>query len=130
MKNIQPDKQKAKALAKMAEITMDRLKEFGIFKYPANALTDYYDVVHKLMESLTYIEGIKIKGEGAHQKLIDYVSKKYELGQGTQIFLQNLRDYRNRISYEGFSISENYLRDNNERIKKIIDNLFEIINNK
>ncbi len=44
-------------------------------KYPSNSLIDYYDVIHKLLEVLTISTGIKIKGEGAHQELIDYVAK-------------------------------------------------------
>ena len=35
---IQPDKQKAIALIKMAEITKERLKEINQTKYPSNTL--------------------------------------------------------------------------------------------
>ena len=42
-------------------------------KYPSNTLTDYYEVIRKLMEALTSIEGLKIRGEAAHHDIINYI---------------------------------------------------------
>jgi hypothetical protein len=125
---IQPDKQKAKSLIQMAEITLERLKGTDNYKYPTNTLTDYYDSIHKLMESLGFIEGIKIKGDGAHQELIDHICKKYNLSESIRIFLQEMRDFRNRISYEGFMINENYIRANSKKIEDIIKILKSLVN--
>lgn len=123
---VRPDQQKAESLKEMAEITLERLKETNIVKYPSNSLIDYYDVIHKLLEVLTISTGIKIKGEGAHQELIDYVAKYYSFDEHTRKFLQQMRDYRNRISYEGFMIPRNYILLNEVKIKEIIKKLFEI----
>lgn len=117
---IHSDVEKAKSLLEMSKITLARLKETDFRKYPANTLTDYYDSIHKIMEALCFIEGIKIKGEGAHQELIDYVSKKYGLGESIRIFIQEMREFRNRISYEGFMVKEDYITRNISRIEKII----------
>lgn len=122
---IQPDKQKAESLKKMARITLERLKGTDTEKYPTNTLTDYYDVIHKLMEALTLAEGIKIKGEGAHQELIDYVAKLHNFDEQTRQFLQQMRNYRNRISYEGFMIQKNYIMLNQRKIDAIIQKLFD-----
>ena len=108
----------------MAEIALERLKETDLEKYPTNTLNDYYDIIHKLMESLTVICGVKIRGEGAHRELIDYVAKKYDFDEQTRQFLQQMRDYRNRISYEGFMINSNYITTNKEIIRKVIERLF------
>lgn len=121
---VEPDKQKAECLKTMAGITLQRLQETEAIKYPSNTLTDYYDILHKLMEALTISKGIKIKGEGAHQELIDHISKEYNLGEQTRQFLQQIREYRNRISYEGFLINKNYIILNQEKIKIIIEMLF------
>jgi uncharacterized protein (UPF0332 family) len=122
---IRSDKQKSKSLRKMAEITLERLKETDTEKYPTNTLTDYYDVIHKLMEALGLVNGIKAKGEGAHQELIDYISKQYNFDEEIRQFLQQMRNYRNRISYEGFMIHKNYITLNQEKIKNIIRKLFD-----
>ena len=118
---ITADKAKAESLMKMAEITLERLRETDIMKYPSNTLIDYYDAIHKLMEALAVKEGIKIKGEGAHQELIDYIAKKHGLAEQARQFLQQMRDFRNRISYEGFMINKNYIGLNQNKIREIID---------
>ena len=125
---VERDKEKAKSLLNMAKISLNRLNEFDKFKYPTNTLTDYYDIIHKLMESLSLLKGIKIKGEGAHQELIDYICKTYKFREPERIFLQELRDYRNRISYEGFNINKNYIQNNISRIEEIISRLIKLTN--
>lgn len=122
---VKPDKQKSELLKKMAEITLERLNKTDMDGYPSNTLLDYYDAIHKLIEALTLKEGIKIKGEGAHQELIDYIAKQQYIDEQTRQFLQQMRDYRNRISYEGFMIHGNYINLNNDKIRSIIKNLFE-----
>ena len=124
---IHPNNEKSKSLKKMAEITLERLKETNIEKYPSNTITDYYDVIHKLMEALTLVNGSKIKGEGAHQELIDYIAKKYNFDEQTRQLLQQMREYRNRISYEGFTIHKNYILLNQEKIKTIVQKLFSML---
>lgn len=128
MIKIKPDKQKAKSLINMATITLERLKGTNREKYPSNTLTDYYDIVRKLMEAVNSIEGIKFKGEGAHAEIINHVCDKYELGEGNKEFIQEMRDYRNRVSYEGFNIRKEYIQTNIKRIEEIIKKLLTIIN--
>ncbi len=105
----QPDPQKAISLMKMAEITLQRLNETPIEKYPSNSLIDYYCVIHKMMEAISLFEGIKFSGEGAHRELIDHISKANKFNLSDSEFIQQMRDYRNRISYEGFSVIKNYI---------------------
>ncbi len=125
---ITPDIQKAQALVKMAEITLERLEKTEISEYPSNTLVDYYDIIHKLLEAIALREGTKAKGEGAHQELIEYIVKYLKLDEQTRQFLQQLRDYRNRISYEGFMVQENFIITNQEKIKSIIEKLNKNLN--
>ena len=122
---VRPDKQKSESLKKMAEITLERLDNTDMGKYPSNTLLDYYDVVHKLMEALTLRVGIKVKGEVAHQELVDYIAKQQKIDKQIRPFLQKMIDYRNSISYEGFMIHKNYIDLNKEIIRGIIKHLFE-----
>jgi len=125
-----PDKQKAKSLREMAIITLERLKETDQEKYPTNTLVDYYEIIRKLMESLTAIEGIKIKGEGAHIEIINFVCEYFKFPASDKDFLQELREYRNRIAYEGFNIKEDYIKRNINKINQIINSLIEAVNKK
>lgn len=122
---VQPDKQKSKSLKRMAEITLERVNETDVNKYPSNVLVDYYDIIHKLLEAITMQEGTKIKGEGAHQELIEYVVKTHGFDEQMRQLLQQMRDYRNRISYEGFMINKNYVLLNEKKIKELIELLFD-----
>ena len=124
---IRPDKQKSESLINMAKVTLVRLESTNMKKYPSNTLKDYYDIIHEIMESLTLKEGIKIKGKGAHQELIDYISKQYKFTEQERIFLQQIRDYRNGISYEGFMINPNFISNNENKIRTIIDKLLKNI---
>ena len=123
---ITPDREKANSLLAMAKTTLQRLKEIDKNKYPANTLTDYYDSLHKIMDAIASIEGIKFRGEGAHQELIDYICQKYKQNESVRIFLQELRDYRNRIAYEGFAVTKEYIKTNSEKIEKIIATLTQL----
>ena len=124
---IQPDGQKAQALRIMAEVTLERANETDVNKYPSNILVDYYDIIHKLLEAITIREGTKIKGDGAHEELIDYVAKECGLDGQTRQLMQQMRDYRNRISYEGLMIHKNYILLNEKKIKEIIGRLFDTL---
>jgi hypothetical protein len=126
----EPDPQKAKSLLNMASITLDRLRETPIDKYPSNTLTDYYDIIHKLMEALNFIDGIKFGGEGAHFNTINHVCNEYKLGEGITVFIQEMRDYRNRISYEGFNVKKNYIISNFNQIENLIEKLIVIVKKK
>lgn len=119
--NVNPDKQKANSLRNMAKITFERLNKTNMEEYPSNTLMDYYDILHKLMEAFTVEKGIKIKGDGAHIELINYISKMFKLSENDRQFLQQIRDYRNRIFYEGFVVNKSYISSNRKRIIDIIN---------
>ena len=121
-----PDKHKASSLFQTAKISFERLKETDMKKYPSNTLKDYYDIIHSLLESLASLEGVKTKQEGAHKELIDYVCQQHKLEESTRIFLQQLREYRNRIFYEGFNVNPNYISLNSVQLQKIVNYLFKL----
>ncbi|MFH1066179.1 MAG: hypothetical protein V1734_06745 [Nanoarchaeota archaeon] len=127
---IKPDMAKAKSLRETSIITLSRLKETDMEKYPSNTLKDYYDIIKGLLEALLYIDGIKMKGESAHYETIEYACAKYKLGEGTRIFFQEMRDYRNRFSYEGFNVQESYIRLNKKKIDEIIQVLLKLADEK
>lgn len=123
---IRPDLAKAKSLRETSIVTLNRLKETDMEKYPSNTLKDDYDIIKGLMEALLYTEGIKMKGESAHYETIEYACEKYKLGESIRVFLQEMRDYRNRFSYEGFNVQESYIRLNRKKIDEIIQRLLRL----
>lgn len=124
------DKQKAISLKKMAETTLKRIKDTDIDKYASNALKDYYDALHELMDAIAALDGMKFSGEGAHEKLINNIASLYNLPEKDRIFLQELRNLRNRITYEGLFIEPDYVRKNAARIESLMQMLNKVITGK
>lgn len=127
---IEPDKQKAKSLRDMSLVTLERLRSTDKEKYPSNTLKDYYDAIKELMEAINFLDGVKMKGDGAHYETIDLICRKYKLGDDDREFLQGMRDYRNRIAYEGFAVKANYIRQNSKKIEAIIERLVKLLDKK
>lgn len=129
-RKVSIDKEKSASLLEMAKITLERLSSFNKLKYPSNTLNDYYDVLHKLMESYTSLVGLKFIGDNAHKELIDFVSNIF-FNDEDKVFLQNLRQFRNQIYYEGFNVNQDYLKRNTDKIENyifiLISNLKEML---
>ncbi|MCJ7479038.1 MAG: hypothetical protein MUP63_02560 [Candidatus Nanohaloarchaeota archaeon QJJ-7] len=107
----------------MVEKIEKRIEETDKEKFPSQVLKDYYTATKQLMEALAASEGVKSSGEGAHKKLINWVAEEYNLKESERQFLQQMRKYRNRITYEGFNIEYGYLERNQDRIENVMEEL-------
>lgn len=121
--HVTPDSQRAHSLVESAEQTLQRLKTTDTARYPSDTLKDYYDVIHRHLDAIAALEGTKFKGDGAHAELIEYVCKTRALNEMTRLFLQELREFRNRIQYEGFAVTQEYIARNAVRIETILRTL-------
>ena len=125
---VTPDKEKAKSMLKMIKTTIDMLTYLDIVKFSSNITKEYYDVLRELMSIILLLDGYKVYGEEAHKKTIEYIEIKYKTITEAEINLLNdLRIKRNKISYDGFFIEPEYIKNKLERIKKIIIKLEKII---
>lgn len=127
MRKVRPDRQKAKALQSVAQQTYKRLSQTNSSLYPTNTVIDYYEIIRKLIEAICCLEGVKFEGEGAHKQSIEHICKRKKVLESERIFLQQLREYRNRINYEGLFVSEEYILRNKKRIESIIRKLNQSI---
>ena len=125
--DITPDMEEARSLKKMGERTLERIDETDEEKFTTEVVKDYYDVIHYLLEGISMGLGRKVKGRGAHAELISLISERFEIKRETEEFLQNLRKFRNKIAYEGFSIDMDYLKRNEGRLKGAIESLKSIL---
>lgn len=128
---ITPDKEKAKSILKMVNTTLSMIETISIEKFSSNVTKEYYEVVRELITTLLLLDGYKTYGEGAHKKLIEYLEKNYTDFSGDEIhFLDDLRIVRNKISYDGFFVTIDYIGQRRERIKRIIAKLQKNIKDK
>jgi hypothetical protein len=117
---IKEDLQKAASLKKSALLSLERISVTDRIKYPSNALIDYYDIIHKLMEAIALASGVKMRGEGSHQELIDFVSSKLKLEAKARSLLQEMRNYRNLIQYEGYLLSPEFITNKEQDVLEVI----------
>ena len=128
---IMPDKEKAKSILKMVNITLEMIKLIDKNKFPSNVIKEYYEVIRELISIILLLDGYKAIGEKAHKKQIEYLeSKCKEFNKPEIMLIDELRIIRNRISYDGFFIKNNYVNRRYKEIKEIIIKLKSIVNKK
>ena len=125
---VTPDKEKASSILKMVNSTLEMIKELDSHKYPSNVTKEYYESIRELISVIALLDGFKTQGEGAHKELIDYLKENYHSFNEQEINLvDDLRNKRNRIAYDGFFVNEEYIERNNNLIIKVITKLKTII---
>lgn len=128
---ITPNKEKAKHMLKIAEITVERLQRVDFKEFITLTIKDYYDVIKELMTAVALLDGCKTEGDGSHKKLIEYIEMNYKEFKRHEIqIIDDLREKRNRTYYEGLFIPEDYLEKRRDDIKSVIAKLKMIINDK
>jgi len=127
MRKVSPDPEKAKALRKMSEKILERVKETDEEKFPSQILRDYYDTIRQLMEAVASKNGMKSEGLGAHQQLIDWVIDEYGFSEKKRNFLHQVRKHRNRFEYEGHFVKKGYVERNESQFNEIIRELERIL---
>lgn len=119
-----PDKEKARSILKMVEDTLDMINSINGSKFPSNIVKEYYDVLRELVSVILLLDGLKTKGEGAHRKLIEYLAVNYkEFTEAEIMLLEELRTIRNKIAYDGFFVTEDYLNRKRGFIKGLVKKL-------
>jgi hypothetical protein len=121
LKKITPNKERAKALYEMALQTEKMLSETK-YEYSAIILKEYYNLIRELITAIMYFDGFKVLGDGKHIKTVYYLEKIGFL-KDEIIFVDQLRDIRNRIYYEGVNIDAELLKRKEPSIKSIIEKL-------
>ncbi len=128
---VTPNKERPRHILKIAEMTIERIKKVDEKEFVTLTTKDYYDVIKELMTAVALLDGYKSEGDGAHKRLIEYIEIKYPEFKKHEIqTIDDMREKRNRIYYEGLIIPEDYLEKRREDIKSIITKLKQIINNK
>jgi hypothetical protein len=125
---ITPNKEKAKSILKMVESTLDMIRSINLEKFSSNATKEYYEVIRELITIVLLLDGYKTFGEGAHKNLIEYLKSNYsELNDSQIALIDDLRIIRNKISYDGFFVTQDYLKRKLKYIEDIILKLKKIV---
>lgn len=128
---VAPNKMKAKSILKMVEDTLKMIDELDGSRFPSNVTKEYYDVIRELASIILLLDGYKIRGEGAHKRLFEYIEKNYtEFKESDTALMNELRVLRNRIAYDGFFVKGDYIRRKRSMIIELIGKMKRVIGNK
>jgi len=128
---ITPNKEKAKSILKMAKTTLKMIENINETEFPSNVVKEYYDVIREMITATLLLDGYKTYGKEAHKRLIEYLQMNYkEFTQYEISVLDSLRITRNKIAYDGFFVTEDYLNRKKKDILKITNKLMKILDKK
>ena len=124
---ISKDFERAKDLFKISKERLEIIKILPKDK-PYKILEEYYEIILGLTTSLMYLDGYKTL---SHISAIEYLSKNYKIFSANQIkIIDNIRKLRHGIIYYGKKIKQEYLINNEQEIKLIINKLFNLVKSK
>ena len=131
VRKITLGKPRAEFLIKESETSLEGLKErikiIRIHDKNANSIIkDCYDIVMELIRAKLLLDGYSASGNYAHEAEISYL-KKLGFPDSEISFLNELRYFRNSITYYGKILDKEYAEKVYAFLNKIVVKLKEIV---
>ncbi len=124
IKKIDIDKEKISSIIKMSDIRIKVLKQISLDEETASIIaTDYYEVIKELLTALLVKNGLKSTN---HECLISFFKHNFDYPYETEIIHQ-LKNVRNRASYDGIFVRKEYIETNIIEFQHIIKLLKELL---
>lgn len=125
IKRIKPDYEKIKSMKKICNIRLRIARKIRVDKETASIIAaDYYEVIKELLTALLLKYGLKSDN---HECLISFFKNKYPKYQYEIQTIHQLKNIRNRVSYEGIFVKKEYIKTNKLEFEHIIDLLNKLI---
>ena len=121
IRRIEPDYERAKSILKMCYIrkmSMPGPNDDNAFII----IESYYEIVKELLTATMALDGLKSNN---HECLVRFFETKFKLEYEASI-IQNLKNLRNRIQYEGYMPKKEFI----ERNKLELDHIIKLIRDK
>jgi len=114
VRKVSPDKSRAEFLMEEARVSLEGLKErikvMGINNKNSNSIIkDCYDIIMEIIRAKLLLKGYSSSGAYAHEAEVSYF-KKLGFLDSEVFFLNELRYFRNSITYYGKLLDREYAR--------------------
>lgn len=123
---VEPDNEKIESIRKMCSVRLRVAQQVAIDDETASVVAeDYYEIIKELLVALLLKNGLKSDN---HECLISFFKNmfpKYEYEAQT---IHQLKNVRNRVSYDGIFVKKEYVISNKlefEHIIELLDGLLE-----
>ncbi len=126
VQRVKPDIEMAASILKMMEIRKEATELLDKEKFASLKVESYYEIIKEGITALMAIDGYKTL---SHEVLISYLNEfhRRDFLESDTIFLDQLRQLRNKIVYKGFFVQIDYLDRNEVRIKTMVKKLIHIL---
>jgi uncharacterized protein (UPF0332 family) len=127
IKKVKPDNEKIKSIIRMCNIRLKVLKQIKIDQETASIIaSDYYEVIKELLTALLLKNGLKSDN---HECLISFFKQNFPEYEYEANIIHQLKDVRNRVSYDGIFVKKEYIETNKLEFQHIIDLLKKLLKN-
>lgn len=132
VRKISPDKSRAKFLISESGNSLEGLKErvekIGINNKNANSIIkDCYDIIMELIRAKLLLEGYTSSGQYSHEAEVSYLME-LDFSDNEVAFLNELRYFRNSVTYYGKILDKLYAEKVFDFMNKILPRLYKLLN--
>jgi len=125
LKSVEPDKAKIASIRLMCKARQKLLAKAELDSETAPVIaSDYYEIIKELLVALLLKNGLKSDN---HECLISYFKKNYSQYEYEAKAMHQLKEVRNRASYDGVFVKKEYVLSNSLEFKGIIDLLNKLL---
>lgn len=125
IKKVSADSEKIESIKKMCNVRLRILKDVKLDAETASIVaTDYYEVVKELLVALLLKNGLKSDN---HECLISFFRHKFPENEYEAKVMHQLKNVRNRVSYDGIFVKKEYVETNKLEFEHIIELLEELL---
>ncbi len=126
IKKVEPDTEKIGSIRKMCSVRLRVAQQVAIDDETASVVAeDYYEIIKELLVALLLKNGLKSDN---HECLISFFKNMFPKYKYEAQTIHQLKNVRNRVSYDGIFVKKEYIISNKlefEHIIEILDGLLE-----
>lgn len=125
IQNVQVDKEKIESIKRMCSIRQKIIPQIKLDDDTASVIaTDYYEIIKELLVALMLKN--KMKSDN-HECLIAFFKHKFPKYEYEVNTIYQLKEVRNRVSYDGVFVKKEYVLMNQLEFENIIKILLELL---
>ena len=125
IKEVSPDRDKINSILKMCSVRLKFVRKQEIDNETASLIAeDYYEIIKELLTALLLKSGLKSDN---HECLISYFKKNYPNYEYETNIIHELKNIRNRITYDGIFVEKQYTVKNKLEFEHVIELLVKLI---
>ena len=125
LKMVESDTEKAESIRRMCKAREKLLKKAELDSETASIIaSDYYEIIKELLVAILLKKGFKSDN---HECLISFFKKNYADYEYEAKVIHQLKDVRNRATYDGIFVKKEYILQNKLEFANIIQLLHKIL---